>query len=342
MAHQLITSRRGFLRGAASAAGAAALYGTLGKQSENYLANLLGGAKPTLAQAGTYPANKMSALLSPVSNEITLHAAHVVKEIAPGLAYQLWPFESQSPGPHLHVQQGETVKFTMVNNSDMIHSIDFHAAQIAWDRYYQAIHPGETFSFDWTPNFPGVFMYHCGTPPVIAHIGNGMHGAIVVQPAGGWSQPAREFVLVQHEWYLGQRDDQGVTTGDSVKMSAGTPDLVVFNGYFNQYMEDPLLADPGELIRIHITNSGPTQWSAFHVIGALFEAAYPDGNPANRQVGMQTVSVPPGGGYTVELRIPDEGFYPFVTHSFAQTGRGALGLLKIGNPEPIVQEGSSH
>ena len=76
---------------------------------------------------------------------------------------------------------------------------------------------------------------------------------------------------------------------------------------------------------------GPTTFSAFHVIGALFDTAYADGNPQNVQHGMQTVTIPPGGGYMVELVIPDAGLYPFVTHSFAYTGRGALGLLKIGD-----------
>jgi nitrite reductase (NO-forming) len=220
----------------------------------------------------------------------------------------------------------------MTNTSEVIHSIDFHAAQIAWDKYYQAVLPGDTLEFEFTPNFPGVFMYHCGTPPVLVHIANGMHGAIVVQPRDGWPEPAREFVLVQHEWYLDDGDEEGVRHGSAAKMNAATPDLVVFNGYFNQYEQAPLEADPDELIRIHVCNCGPTTWSAFHVIGALFEAAYPDGNPANRLEGMQTVSIPPGGGYTVELRIPEEGLYPIVTHSFAYTARGALGLLKIGNP----------
>ena len=50
----------------------------------------------------------------------------------------------------------------------------------------------------------------------------------------------------------------------------------------------------GELIRIHVVNAGPTIFSAFHVIGTLFSAAYADGNPANKQVGMQTVTIPPG------------------------------------------------
>jgi nitrite reductase (NO-forming) len=176
-------------------------------------------------------------------------------------------------------------------------------------------------------------MYHCGTPPVLMHLGNGMLGTIIVEPKDGWPEKAaHEYVLVQHEFYLSDPDAQGVHSGDYVKMLSAKPDMVVFNGYFNQYQADPLVADPGELIRIHVCNAGPTLFSAFHVIGTLFTATYADGNPANKQTGMQTVTIPPGGGYTVELRIPDEGLYPFVTHSFAYTGLGALGVIKVGNP----------
>ena len=47
---------------------------------------------------------------------------------------------------------------------------------------------------------PGVFMYHCGTSPVLQHIGMGMYGAIIVDPAAG-RPPANETVLVQSEFY---------------------------------------------------------------------------------------------------------------------------------------------
>jgi nitrite reductase (NO-forming) len=105
----------------------------------------------------------------------------------------------------------------------------------------------------------------------------------------------------------------------------------VFNGYANQYRDAPLIATPGERIRLWVLNAGPTTFSAFHVIGALFDTAYADGDPKNEQHGMQTVTIPPGGGYMVELVIPDAGLYPFVTHSFAYTGKGALGLIKVGD-----------
>ena len=101
------------------------------------------------------------------------------------------------------------------------------------------------------------------------------------------------------------------------------------------------MADPGQLIRMWVMNAGPTTFSAFHVIGALFQNTYADGNPANKQYGNQTVTIPPGGGYMVELTIPDAGLYPFVTHSFAYTGLGALGLIDVGNV-PVPNMPISH
>ncbi len=286
----------------------------------------------------TYPAE-----LAPAGPEttkhITLETKDVNVEVAPGVVMKAWTFDGTLPGPVLHVRQGDTVEFTLVNHGTIPHSIDFHAAQTPWDKNYQSINPGESLSFTWTANFPGVFMYHCGTPPVLHHIANGMYGVIVVEPAEALP-PAREYVLVQSELYLTQQSD-GYYITDGNKANAVTPSYVVFNGYPNQYRDAPLMADPGQLIRLWVLNAGPTTFSAFHVIGALFDHTYADGNPANQQSGMQTVTIPPGGGYMVELTIPEAGLYPFVTHSFAYTGLGALGLLDVGNV-PVPSAAVNH
>jgi nitrite reductase (NO-forming) len=103
----------------------------------------------------------------------------------------------------------------------------------------------------------------------------------------------------------------------------------VFNGYANQYKDAPLTVGVGKRIRLHVMNAGPTTFSAFHVIGAMFDRVWVDGNPANEMVGLQTWQIAPGGAATFDLVIPAPGLYPFVTHSFAYTGLGALGLIKV-------------
>jgi nitrite reductase (NO-forming) len=344
------TSRRNFLRGAAAAAGAVTLGGVLETVAGPAQRTQAAPIRPDALYAsngsvsvGTAAANLVNPALSAMTQTIVLHTPHVVKEIAPGVPYELWTFEGTAPGPHLHVTEGVPVDFTLINDSGVMgHSIDFHAALLPWNKYYQMVEPGKQLSFTWTPQYPGVFLYHCGTPPVLMHIANGMHGAIVVEPKNGWPEKAdREYVLVQEEFYPGDPDEKGVHRGDINKMNLVQPDYVTFNGYANQYQAAPLAANPGELVRVYICNAGPTLFSAFHVIGTLFTASYPDGNPSNKQVGSQTVTVPPGGAYAVEMRIPDEGLYPFVTHSFAYTGRGALGLFKVGNPPPLGS-GAAH
>jgi nitrite reductase (NO-forming) len=258
---------------------------------------------------------------------VTLTVKELLISIAPGVAYHAWTFNGTVPGPVIRVRQGQTVHFTLVNDGMMPHSIDFHAAQTPWNVNYQEVPVGKSFSFDWKANYPGVFMYHCGAPVAIYHMANGMYGAIIVDPAQGWV-PAQEFVLLQSEFYTAQNAD-GTYSVDATKLNAGNPDYVVFNGYVNQYKTSPIVAKAGQRIRIFVVNAGPTLFSAFHVIGAIFSDTYVDGNPANHMVGNQTVTVPPGGGVVVELTIPDPGLYPFVTHSFSSVGKGAVGVFKI-------------
>lgn len=274
----------------------------------------------------TYNAHAPAALQGSTVN-VTLTVKEVMISIAPGIAYHAWTFNGTVPGPVIRVRQGQTVHFTLVNDGNMPHSIDFHAAQTPWNVNYQDVPAGKSFSFDWKANYPGVFMYHCGAPVVIYHMANGMYGAIIVDPAQGWA-PAQEYVLVQSEFYTASLPD-GSYSVDANKLNTGIPDYVVFNGYVNQYKTAPLTARAGQRIRIFIVNAGPTEFSAFHVIGAIFSDTYADGNPANRMVGNQTVTIPPGGGMVVELTIPQAGLYPFVTHSFADVGKGALGVIKV-------------
>jgi nitrite reductase (NO-forming) len=268
--------------------------------------------------------------------DVNLRAVETTQTIVPAangqpaVDYDVWTFGGTAPGPVIRVTEGDTVHFTLTNDSSigMAHSIDFHAAQTPWDVNYQPVAPGESASFDWVARFPGVFMYHCGVPPVLEHISNGMYGAIIVEPRPPLPK-AREYVLVGSEFYPSATPVHGVYEGDLDAMKSGKPSYVVWNGLANQYQSSPLVAKPNELLRLWVLDAGPTLTAAFHVIGALFDHVYADGNPTNVLNGIQTYNVPPGGGAMFELRIPDAGLYPFVTHAFAYTGLGAVGVIKI-------------
>ena len=239
---------------------------------------------------------------------------------SPDAAYESMNFDGQVPAPTLRITEGDTVHFTLTNQGMMPHSIDFHAAQIAWTRVYQEVAPGASFSFEWTAKYPGVFMYHCGAAPVLMHMADGMYGMVIVDPKGGRPK-AREYVIVQSEFYG--------SGGEYAKMLSDPPDFVVFNGQANRYKTAPLVATAGELVRLFIVNAGPNSSSAFHVIGALFSHYESDGYPPNAQGMHQTIALPPGDGALVELTFAEPGTYPFVTHKFSDASKGATGLFKV-------------
>jgi nitrite reductase (NO-forming) len=303
-------------------------------------------ALPLNSFAGTVPANAEAlaeehkayeATVPPVPAgdlvRVNMTLKDMVVEIAPGVKYNTWAFDGHgAPGPILHVRQGQTVEMTLTNGGSIPHSIDFHAARIAPNLAFKDVAPGKSFTFRFTANDPGVFMYHCGTKPVLAHIANGMYGALVVDPATPLPEVDRSYVLVASEWYL---NGDGVTTPASLDMAkarAMMPDWTTFNGYANQYVTHPLTAKPGDTVRLYVVAAGPTLDTNFHVVGTIFDRAWVNGDMTQFQQGVQTVGVPAGGGAVFDVKIDEPGLYPFVSHAFAHVDLGQVGLLKIGHP----------
>jgi nitrite reductase (NO-forming) len=263
----------------------------------------------------------------------------MVVEVAPGVKYNTWAFDGHgAPGPVVHVREGQTVEMTLTNGGAIPHSIDFHAARIAPNVAFRDVAPGESFTFRFTASDPGVFMYHCGTKPVLAHIANGMYGAIVVTPKEGLPPVDNEYVLVASEWYLNGDGIAKPASLDMTKARAMMPDWTTFNGYANQYVTHPLTADPGDTTRFWVVAAGPTLDTNFHVVGAMLDRAWVNQDMTQFQRNVQTVLVPAGGGAVFDVTIPDEGLYPFVSHAFAHVDLGQVGLLKVGDP----RGGGSH
>lgn len=270
------------------------------------------------------------------STKVTLVAERTQIQLANNVTYDGWSFNGTIPGPTIWVNMCENVEFTLINNDTMAHSIDFHAAQVNWATVYAPVAPGQSLTFNFTPAYPGVFMYHCGVPPVLEHIANGMYGVIIVNGTGDWALPAAPggtYVIIESEFYLNnQPNPDGAYSGNYSKMLAATPDYVVFNGKAFQYQINPLKVKPNELVRLYVFNEGPNIWEAFHVIGGIMDSVYIDGNPLNVEHGLQTLNIPPAGGAIVDMYFPDAGgMNPFVNHAFAYAQMGAIGVFKVEN-----------
>jgi len=284
---------------------------------------------------------------------VRLDTTHKIIEIAPGVKYSAWTFGGQVPGPTVRARVGDRIRFSMTNRSDepvpavqltaapMMHSMDFHAAMVSPQDKYRSIAPGQTIEFEFTLNYPGVFMYHCGTPMILEHIASGMYGALIVEPRGGYPTKAdREYVVVQSEFYAkpdpGRQKIEGAPLYvlDGERLRAAQPTHTVFNGVHNGMVRNPLPARPGERVRMYVLNVGPSKTSSFHVVGTIFDRVWLEGNPDNQLRGMQTVLLGSSNSAIVEYLIPEEGSYIMVDHHFANASQGAIGLVSTAAKPP--------
>ncbi len=303
--------------------------------------------------------------------KVTLIASEEDVQIAPdnalhpgGVMYRAMVFNGTTPGPVISVDQGDTIEFTLTNEGEVIHSIDFHAgygpqAAVGSDASETGanVQPGQSVTWTWSPPFAGVFYYHCGADGlngVWEHIANGMYGGIVVHPPN--EQPAKEFYVVFGEIYGNNIQGlftaaNGTGTLDLNKFLARNPDLVLTNGMAHKYVPSigafskidlnpdaqVFQVQPGELTRWYIVNGGPSDDVAFHFISGMISVH--DGSVQNRYgtqvLNDETWNIPPGSGSVIEAVFPSEGLYVGVDHAMNDVLKGgAFAVLATPDSTP--------
>lgn len=302
--------------------GAAAARTLAGSSARDAVINF--SAKPP---AGWRPYNPvLSAAPAGSVHRVTLVAEDRQMQVAPGVTQRMWTFNGQVPGPTLRGRVGDEFIVTLVNHSPMGHSLDLHAASQPMEAM-RTIGPGQSVTERFRARYAGIFLYHCGTAPVLEHVANGMFGAVIVDPPQ-LAPVSHEFLIVQSELYLGPQ----AQPGDYAKMLGGRPDGVVFNGYVDQYLYSPLRVRVGQRIRIWVLNAGPSYDTAFHVVGTQFDTVFGDGayllRPGNLARGAaQTLNLMPGDGGFAEFTVPAPGHYEMLDHHLDRAATGAAGYL---------------
>ncbi len=298
------------------------------------------GPAPTLAQAKGIAFEKFAkvdpTLPAPVTKvkvDVFQHVTQVSKDLAPT---EVWSFavngkyhRGSGVSAPIVVEEGTTVDFSITNGMtksmkvDVPHSLDFHSAEVDPGRRYADLAPGKSMRYRFKAKHPGVFLYHCATQPVLMHTGAGMVGMMIVKPKN-LAPVDRELWVTQQEYYLGKPGGDA----DMAKMTAKKPDVIAFNGYANQYKENPIAVKRGEKIRMWVLNAGPSVWSSFHVIGTVFDKTVVEGTPGRD---AQAINLAPSQGGYVEFTLDEEGSYPFVNHAFGDMVKGSLGVLQTEN-----------
>jgi nitrite reductase (NO-forming) len=264
--------------------------------------------------------------------KVHFDTVEVTGKLDDGTTYRYWTFNKKVPGPFVRVRVGDTVEVTLKNADDsvMMHNIDFHAVTGPGGGAAATMAaPGETKGFTFKALNPGLYVYHCATPTVAQHIANGMYGLILVEPEGGLSKADREFYVMQGEIYTEQPNGtKGELTESIDKLLAETPEYLVFNGAADGLSRKPLTAKTGENVRVFFGVGGPNKTSSFHVIGEIFDKAWPLASVTSAPMtDVQTTTVPPGGAAVTEFRLDVPGRYVLVDHALSRMERGLKGLL---------------
>ena len=272
---------------------------------------------------------------------VDLKTVEVDGQLADGTIYRYWTFNGTVPGPMLRVRVGDTVQVFITNDPDsaMVHSVDFHATTgPGGGAAFLQVEPGQTKQLDFKALLPGLYVYHCATPMVAHHIASGMYGMILVEPEGGLPPVDHEFYVMQGEIYttapFGQHGAQEFSVE---KLLAERPEYFVFNGAVGALTKQHMMhAKVGESVRIFMGVGGPNFTSSFHVIGEIFDRVYEWGNVTSPPLlGVQTVSVPPGGAVITEFTPRVPGRYLLVDHALSRLERGLLGFIMVdGAPQP--------
>ncbi len=98
------------------------------------------------------------------TKKVTMIASEVDVQVAPdnalhpgGVMYKAMVFNGTIPGPVVSVDQGDTVEFTLINQGNVIHSMDFHAGDGTTQavgsnasEHGSNVQPGESVTWRWT------------------------------------------------------------------------------------------------------------------------------------------------------------------------------------------------
>ena len=251
--------------------------------------------------------------------EWEIFAADEEIEVAPGVYFPAWTFNSRIPGPALRCSEGDRLRVKFVNGSAHPHTMHFHGIHPAdMDGIPGVgrgiIEPGESFTYEFDAIPFGLHLYHCHVNPLAEHIARGMYGTFIVDPAQG-RPAADEMVMVMHG-YNTTFDGQG-------------NQLYAVNGIPFHYMHEPVQVKRDELVRIYLVNIleyDPI--NSFHLHGNFFDY-YPTGTRLEPSEFTDTIIQAQGQRGICELRFPYLGKYMFHAHKTEFADLGWMGFFEV-------------
>lgn len=235
-------------------------------------------------------------------------------EVAPGVEFPAWAYNSQVPGPTIRATEGDVVRIHFTNAGEHPHTIHFHGFHSAgMDGVFELVNKGRTFTYEFVAEPFGLHLYHCHTPPLKRHIHKGLYGTFIVDPRGGRT-PANEMVMMMN----------GFDTNFD-----GDNEIYAVNTVAHYYLRHPIKIRRGELVRIYLVNITEFDLiNSFHSHATFFNE-YRTGTRMESDNFTDTIILGQGERSILEFTYREPGSYMFHAHVSEFAELGWTGMFEV-------------
>nr|WP_295974089.1 multicopper oxidase family protein [uncultured Bacillus sp.] len=302
-------------------------------------------------------------------NKITIIAKEASHQLNSEVTVDAWTFNGSVPGSQIRVKEGEKVKITFKNELPEPASLHWHGITVPNEMdgipgvTQNAVQPGESFTYEFTPTVPGTYMYHTHQNAV-NQMDMGLYGSFIVEPKEKTYD--RDYTLMLDEWmsesvknnmpmndmdgmdHSGMNHGSGSDTQENSQSSQGMGhdmsayDIYTINGKSGDAIE-PLKVKEGEKVRIRLVNVGYLSHN-IHLHGHDFKVVAVDGQDINepKEIKDQLISIAPGERYDIEFTANNPGEWYLEEHGDAEGTKGMKTLIQYeGNHETKDQSNPS-
>lgn len=239
---------------------------------------------------------------------------------------QVWGYKDNfnstppsTPGPTAIVYEGETVKFTIVNDLPEPTTIHFHGlhADNANDGVagisQVPIQPGESYTYTFVPGHTGNFAYHAHTNDGTQEM-KGLDASFQVLSAKvkAKDNPDRDYVFVLQEFFFKENGQPVVTMPPGNQFNFFT-----MNGKTRD-AATTVAARVGEKVRIRLYNASNDVHS-MHLHGTDMVIVSRNGHPVTPET-VTTVDIGPGNFVEVDVVFDKPGKWTLHCHFPHHTG----------------------
>jgi len=246
--------------------------------------------------------------------EFHLIGEPVRREIAPGMAANLWGYNGQSPGPTIECVEGDKVRIFVTNKLPEHTTIHWHGILLpngmdgVGGLNQPHIPAGKTYVYEFVMKHSGTFMYHPHADEMV-QMAMGMMGFIVVHPKDpDLHRVDRDFVFLINAFDI----DPGSYTpkvNTMLEFNLWCWNSRVFPGI------DPIVVRKGDRVRIRMGNLTMTN-HPIHIHGHNFSVTCTDGGWVRKSARWPetTVDMPIGALRAIEFVADAPGDWAFHCH----------------------------